>query len=72
MLNVSNKSGNSKIRITSCFKQRQYEADAFGNACDMGDGNNEPASRKHLRTKVTPDFNLRYIINGGNLGSESK
>ena len=30
------------------------------------------ASRKHLRTKVTPDFHLTYSENGGNLGSESK
>ena len=30
------------------------------------------ASRKHLRTKVTPDFHLTYSKNGGNLGSESK
>ena len=29
-------------------------------------------SRKHLRTKVTPDFHLRNSKNGGNLGSESK
>ena len=29
-------------------------------------------SRKHLRTKVTPDFHLTYSKNGGNLGSESK
>ena len=25
-------------------------------------------SRKHLRTKVTPDLHLRYSKNGGNLG----
>ena len=25
-------------------------------------------SRKHLRTKVTPDFHLTYSKNGGNLG----
>ena len=30
------------------------------------------SSRKHLRTKVTPDFHLSYSKNGGNLGSESK
>ena len=30
------------------------------------------ASRKHLLTKVTPDFHLTYSKNGGNLGSESK
>ena len=30
------------------------------------------SSRKHLRTKVTPDFHLTYSKNGGNLGSESK
>ena len=30
------------------------------------------ASRKHLRTNVTPDFHLTYSKNGGNLGSESK
>ena len=30
------------------------------------------SSRKHLRTKVTPDFHLTYSQNGGNLGSESK
>ena len=29
------------------------------------------ASRKHLRTKVTPDFHLTYSKNEGNLGSES-
>ena len=29
-------------------------------------------SRKHLRTKVTPNFHLTYSKNGGNLGSESK
>ena len=29
-------------------------------------------SRKHLRTKVTPDFHLIYSKNGGNLGSKSK
>ena len=29
-------------------------------------------SRKHVRTKVTPDFHLAYSKNGGNLGSESK
>ena len=29
-------------------------------------------SRKHLRTKVTPDLHLTYSKNGGNLGSESK
>ena len=27
-------------------------------------------SRKHLRTKVTPDFHLTYSKNGGNQGSE--
>ena len=27
------------------------------------------SSRKHLRTKVTPDFHLTYSKNGGNLGS---
>ena len=27
-----------------------------------------PASRKHLRTKVTPDLHLRYSKNWGNLG----
>ena len=31
-----------------------------------------PTSRKHLRTKVTPDFHLKYSKTGGNLGSESK
>ena len=30
------------------------------------------SSRKHLRTKVTPDFHLTYSKNRGNLGSESK
>ena len=30
------------------------------------------SSRKHLRTKVTPDFHLKYSKNWGNLGSESK
>ena len=32
------------------------------------------SSRKHLRTKVTPDFHLTYTCskNRGNLGSESK
>ena len=30
------------------------------------------ALRKHLHTKVTPDFHLTYSKNGGNLGSESK
>ena len=29
-------------------------------------------SRKHLHTKVTPDFHLTYSKNGGNLGLESK
>ena len=29
-------------------------------------------SRKHLRTKVTPDFHLTYSKKGRNLGSESK
>ena len=29
-------------------------------------------SRKHFRTKATPDFHLTYSKNGGNLGSESK
>ena len=29
-------------------------------------------SRKHLRTKVTPDFHLTYSKNGVYLGSESK
>ena len=29
-------------------------------------------SRKHLRKKVTPDFHLTYIKNGGNLGFVSK
>ena len=28
-------------------------------------------SRKHLRTKVTPDFHLTYSRNGENLGSGS-
>ena len=28
-------------------------------------------SRKHLCTKVTPDFHLTYSKNGGNLGWES-
>ena len=28
------------------------------------------ASRKHLRTNVTPDLHLRYSKNGGNLGSD--
>ena len=31
-----------------------------------------PPSRKHLHTKVTPDFHLTYSKNGGNLRSESK
>ena len=30
------------------------------------------SSRKHLRTKVNPDFHLTYSKNWGNLGSESK
>ena len=30
------------------------------------------ASRKHLRTKVTPHFDLTYSKNGGNLGLVSK
>ena len=30
------------------------------------------SSRKHLRTKMTPDFHLTYSKNGGNPGSESK
>ena len=30
------------------------------------------SSRKHLRTKVTPDLQLTCSKNGGNLGSESK
>ena len=30
------------------------------------------SSRKHLRTKVTPDFHLTYSKNVENLGSESK
>ena len=34
--------------------------------------NTNPSSRKHLRTKVFPDFHLTYSKNGGNLGSESK
>ena len=29
---------------------------------------NGHTSRKHLRTKVTPDLHLTYIKNGGNLG----
>ena len=29
-------------------------------------------SQKHLRTKVTPDFQLTYSEDWGNLGSESK
>ena len=29
-------------------------------------------SRKHLRTKVTPDFYLTYSKNGGIMGSESE
>ena len=29
-------------------------------------------SRKHLRTKVTPDFHLTYSKNGEICGSESK
>ena len=40
-----------------------YESVAFSNT---------DSSRKHLRTKVTPDFHLTYSKNGGNLGSESK
>ena len=32
----------------------------------------QKASRKNLRTKVTPDFHLTYSKIGGNLGSESK
>ena len=27
-----------------------------------------PTSRKHIRTKVTPDLHLTYSKNGGNLG----
>ena len=34
--------------------------------------NRNTSSRKHLCTKVTPDFHLTYSKNGGNLGSESK
>ena len=30
------------------------------------------SSRKHLRTKVTPDLHLTYSKNDGNLGSESQ
>ena len=29
-----------------------------------------PTSRKHLRTKLSPDLHLTYSKNGGNLGSE--
>ena len=32
----------------------------------------ERSTWKHIRTKVTPDFQLTYSKNGGNLGSESK
>ena len=35
-------------------------------------GKNTITSRKHHRTKVTPDFHLTYSKNGGNLGSELK
>ena len=34
--------------------------------------NRKNPSRKHLRTKVIPDFHLTYSKNGGKLGSESK
>ena len=34
--------------------------------------NTNPSSRKHLRTKVSPDFHLTYSKHGGTLGSESK
>ena len=34
-------------------------------------GQFDSLSRKHLHTKVTPDFHLTYSKNGGNLGSES-
>ena len=35
-------------------------------------GHEKQTSRKHLHTKVTPDFHLTYSKNGGNLGSVSK
>ena len=38
----------------------------------LHDGKMANSSRKHLRTKVTPDFHLTYSKNGGNLVSESK
>ena len=40
---------------------------------DIGVSMGKPeTSRKHLRSKVTPDLHLTYSKNEGNLGSESK
>ena len=48
-----------KLEITD--KKNKYEPVTFSYA-----------SRKHLRTKVTPDFPLTDSKNGENLGSGSK
>ena len=66
----------SVFAITSSFHLSHVERKLVCGVFDQvghksGCGATE-TSRKHLRTKVTPDFHLTYSKNGGNLGSESK
>ena len=51
-----------KNRLVTCTKR------AYGQPSERLN----PTSRKHLRTKLTPDFHLTNSKNGSNLGSESK
>ena len=64
---------NLNCGVEDCYKCRcatGYTWNSGTSACDTSSG--IPSSRKHLRTKVTPDLHLTYSKNGGNLGLVSK
>ena len=68
----------SKMKKLECsqgfsnYKSKGIFQDAQGKLTPQSFVESGPTSRKHLRTKVTPDFHLTYSENGGNLGLESK
>ena len=64
------------VQASPIFKQKDWPAPADELELFVVDLSYVPLEgillRKHLRTKVTPDFHVTYSKNGGNLESESQ
>ena len=61
------------IGLTMAFAASDMKFSRSRHLIDLGFAiEKTETSRKHIRTKVTPDLHLTYSKNGGYLGSESK